>query len=79
MRKPAPRLPSPYKPHPKPHLTRTAVLLALTGAMLAVIVGSALELERPGTVLPQREITRPYDGYDPGLYTPFTHPPESPR
>lgn len=75
MRKPQPRLPSPYRPAPKPHLTRTVVLLTLIGAALFAIGSVAWDLSRPGTVLPQDVITQPYDGYDPGLYTPFTHAP----
>lgn len=53
-----PRLPSPYRPDPKPHLTRTAVLLALIGAVLVAITWAALELTGPTYRIP-REVYQP--------------------
>lgn len=76
MRKPAPRLPSPYRPDPRPHLTRTAVLLALIGALLVAIAWTTHDLVRPALVIQQEDIVQPYD---PGLYTPFTRAPEQER
>ena len=79
MTRPQPRLPSPYRPDARPHLARTWVLLALIGAALLVTVWVAGELVRPQYTLPVDVTTEPYGGYDPGLYTPFTHPPAAPR
>lgn len=70
----------PYRPDRKPHLTRTAVILALIGALLLATAWAAHDLARPGLVIQQEDIVRPWDGgYDPGLYTPFTRAPEQRR
>lgn len=80
MRKPVPRLPSPYRPDPRPHLTRTAVLLALIGALLVTIAWTTHDLVRPAVVIPPDAVYQPWEGgYDPGLYTPFTRAPEQGR
>lgn len=75
--------PGPYRPHPKPHLSRTAVILALLAAALVCTLRIAWAVG-DGVTLPQDQITRPFGqlpttGYDPGLYTPFTQAPEAPR
>lgn len=70
-----------YRPDARAHLTRTAVILALIGALLLATGWLAWEIKRPGLVIPPGYMVQPYDGgsYDPGLYTPFTRAPEPGR
>lgn len=68
-----------YRPDARAHLTRTAVILALIGALLLATGWAALELNRPGLKVPANVVELPFSTYDPGLYTPFTRAPEPGR
>jgi hypothetical protein len=78
MRKTTP--PGPYRPESTPHIWRTALIVG--GCFLAILLVLAwmIGTDMRRTVIPQEELLRPYqgvtNGYDPGLYTPFTHAPK---